>query len=125
GAGMTDPLKLSIVVPTHNRRDVLISRTLPAIFSQDLSASEYEIIVVVDGSTDGTAEALRELRPRCALRIIEQSNRGPSAARNNGIQAAKGDLLLFIDDDIICGPSLLEQHVAAHDGADPMVAYGC
>lgn len=118
------PVKLSIVIPTHNRRDVLLSRTLPAIFEQDFPADEYEVIVVVDGSTDATAEALRELRPPCSLLVIEQPNRGPSAARNKGIQAAKGDLLLFLDDDIICRPHLLKQHVAAHTDPEPTFVYG-
>ncbi|MDR3673849.1 MAG: glycosyltransferase [Acidobacteriota bacterium] len=117
-------LKLSVVVPTYNRRNVLLSHTLPAIFGQDFPAAEHEVIVVVDGSTDGTAEALRQLRPPCLLRIIEQPNYGPSAARNNGIQAARGDLLLFIDDDIICGPRLFTQHVAAHADLEPAVVYG-
>jgi peptidoglycan/xylan/chitin deacetylase (PgdA/CDA1 family)/glycosyltransferase involved in cell wall biosynthesis len=121
---MTAPLKLSVMVPTHNRRDVLVSRTLPAMFNQDTPADDYEIVVVVDGSTDGTAEALRQLRPPCSLRIIEQPNRGPSAARNNGIQAAQGDLLLFIDDDIICGPHLFQQHIQAHADSEPAVVYG-
>jgi glycosyltransferase involved in cell wall biosynthesis/peptidoglycan/xylan/chitin deacetylase (PgdA/CDA1 family) len=121
---MADALKISVVVPTHNRRDVLVSRTLPAIFDQDLPATEYEVIVVVDGSTDGTAQALRELHSPCSLRIIEQANSGPSAARNRGIQAAKGGLLLFIDDDILCSPSLLKMHVEAHGGLEAAVVYG-
>jgi glycosyltransferase involved in cell wall biosynthesis/peptidoglycan/xylan/chitin deacetylase (PgdA/CDA1 family) len=121
---MTLPAKLSIVIPTHNRREILVSRTLPAIFGQDFPASEYEIIVVVDGSTDGTADALSRLQPPCALRIIEQPNRGPSAARNKGIQAAKADLLLFLDDDVICGPRLLDRHVTAHACAGPAIVHG-
>jgi len=112
------------VVPTHNRRDVLVSRTLPAIFDQDLPSTEYEIIVVVDGSTDGTAQALRELHSPCSLRIIEQANSGPSKARNRGIQAANGGLVLFIDDDILCSPSLLRLHLEAHIGPEPCVVYG-
>lgn len=121
---MTQAVKLSVVVPTRNRREVLISRTLPAMFAQDMPADEFEIIVVVDGSTDGTTQALHELQPPCSLQIIEQQNRGPSAARNNGIQASRGDLLLFIDDDIICSPQLFRQHVEAHAGLDPAVVYG-
>jgi glycosyltransferase involved in cell wall biosynthesis/peptidoglycan/xylan/chitin deacetylase (PgdA/CDA1 family) len=121
---MTASLKLSVVVPTHNRRDVLISRTLPAIFNQDFPADEYEVIVVVDGSTDGTTKALRELRPACALRIFEQPNRGPSAARNTGITAARGELVLFLDDDIICSPDLFRRHLEAHAGSEPVVVHG-
>jgi glycosyltransferase involved in cell wall biosynthesis/peptidoglycan/xylan/chitin deacetylase (PgdA/CDA1 family) len=124
GAGMKPSVKLSVVVPTRNRREVLIPRTLPAMFAQDMPTDEFEIIVVVDGATDGTAQALHELQTPCSLQIIEQQNRGPSAARNTGIRAAHGDLLLFIDDDIICSPQLFRQHVEAHADSEPAVVYG-
>jgi len=121
---MTHPLKLSVVIPTCNRRDVLLQRTLPAIFEQDFQPDQYEVIVVVDGATDGTAEALRGLKPQCALQILEQPNRGPSVARNLGVAKARGEVLLFLDDDIICGPDVLRQHVEAHPDIEPVVAYG-
>jgi len=121
---MTTPVKLSIVIPTHNRRDVLLQRTLPAIFEQDFSPDEYEVIVVVDGSRDGTIEALRGLKPKCALKILEQPSRGPSVARNVGVAAAQGEVVLFLDDDIICGPDVLRRHVEAHISPEPIVAYG-
>lgn len=121
---MTPSPKLSIIIPTRNRRDVLISQTLPAMFGQDISPDDFEIVVVVDGSSDDTAEALRNIQPPCSLLIIERPNRGPGAARNNGIQAARGELLLFIDDDIICSQQLFRQHVEAHDGSEPSLVYG-
>jgi len=121
---MTARLKLSVVVPTCNRREVLVSRTLPAIFDQDIPANEYEIVVVVDGSTDGTIEALQKLASPCPFHIIGQPNHGPSVARNKGIQKASGDLLLFIDDDIICGANLLKQHLASHAEPEAVVAFG-
>ena len=52
---MTNSLRLSIVMPTRNRREVLVRRALPAIFEQDFSPEEYEVVVIVDGSTDGTS----------------------------------------------------------------------
>ncbi len=97
---------ISVVVATYNRRAVL-ARTLPTLFAQDLPPGQYEVIVVVDGSTDGTAEWLRGLRPRQAFRVLEQPNLGPAAARNAGLAAARGGLILFLDDDILCGPTLL------------------
>ncbi len=121
---MTSNPKLTVLVPTRNRRDVLISRTLPAMFNQDIPPENVEIIVIVDGGTDGTAEALHQLRPACSLRIFEQANRGPGAARNIGIHAAKGESILFIDDDIICGPNLFQEHIQSHEDAEPAVAYG-
>ena len=79
GPCMTKSLILSIVIPTHNRRDALIRRTLPAIFEQDFPLDEYEVIVVVDGSTDGTLEALRGLETR--LRGSRRSWSSPIADR--------------------------------------------
>ncbi len=118
------PVKLSIVIPTRNRRHVLVSQTLPAMFKQEIRGGRFEIIVVVDGSTDGTAQALRELQISNPLHVIEQSNRGASAARNTGIRAASGEFILFIDDDIICGPELFAQHVDAHAEPEPALVYG-
>ena len=117
------PLKISVVIPTYNRRDVL-SRTLPTIFHQDIPADKYEVVVVVDGSTDGTAAMLRGLETRCTLRVIEQANRGQAAARNAGLQAARGEIVLFLDDDILCSPSLLRDHLASRDGVEALCVYG-
>ncbi len=115
-------MDISVVVPTFNRREI-VSRTLNTLFAQDFPASRYEIIVV-DGSTDGTAAALKSLTPRCRLRVIEQENRGPSAARNTGYRAAQAPLVLFLDDDMFCDPGLVVAHVAAHKDHDRCVAFG-
>ena len=102
----TPLVKLSIIIPTRNRCQVLISQTLPAMFAQRLRSGSFEIVIVVDGSTDGTSDELRKLQSNNPLRFIEQANRGPSTARNAGIRLARGEYILFIDDDIICGPAL-------------------
>lgn len=110
-------------MPTYNRRAVL-ARTLPTLFAQDLPPGQYEVIVVVDGSTDGTAEWLRGLRPRQAFRVLEQPNLGPAAARNAGLAAARGGLILFLDDDLLCGPTLLREHAAAHVETETRAVFG-
>jgi peptidoglycan/xylan/chitin deacetylase (PgdA/CDA1 family)/GT2 family glycosyltransferase len=115
--------KISVVIPTHNRVGTL-SRTLVTLFRQDLDSDQYEIVVVVDGSTDGTVAFLRGLKAPCALRLLEQPNRGLPGARNAGIKAARGELVLFIDDDILCSASLLKAHAAAHESRDPSVVFG-
>ncbi len=115
--------KISVVVPTYNRKSVL-ARTLDSIFTQKLEASAFEVIVVVDGSTDGTAEFLRKLKPSCAFRVIEQPNRGQATARNVGWRSAVGDIVLFLDDDMLCNPLLLSQHLDAHRNSKSVVVFG-
>jgi len=116
-------IRISVIIPTYNRRHVL-ERTLPGVLAQDFPPQEYEVIVVMDGSTDGTAEMLRDLKPKCSLRVLESKHRGAGAARNVGIRAAVGELVLFLDDDLITTPNLLQQHCAAHAGDDPCVVQG-
>jgi peptidoglycan/xylan/chitin deacetylase (PgdA/CDA1 family)/GT2 family glycosyltransferase len=115
--------KLSVIIPTFNRRRVL-QRTLPALAAQDLPPEDYEVIIVMDGSTDGTAELLRGWKPRCAFRALEAPHRGPGAARNLGIRNAVGELVLFLDDDLIAGPDLLRRHCASHSGSEFQVVHG-
>jgi GT2 family glycosyltransferase/peptidoglycan/xylan/chitin deacetylase (PgdA/CDA1 family) len=105
--------RLSIVIATYNRREML-ARALPSFFAQEYPPSDYELVLAVDGSTDGTAEYLRCLRPDCALEVIEQKNRGPAAARNAGVAAASGEVVLFMDDDIRVTPGLVAAHAEHH-----------
>lgn len=116
-------IQLSVIIPTYNRRHVL-ERTLPSLLAQDLAPEEYEIIVVMDGSNDGTAELLNNWKPKCAFRALQMAHCGPSAARNAGIQAAVGELILFLDDDLMGAPDLLRRHCEAHVHREPCVTHG-
>lgn len=88
-------LKISVVVPLYNKSNYIIE-TLESVFSQTYPA--YEVIVVDDGSTDdGMARVNAIAHP--SVRLIHQSNAGVSAARNTGIQSAKGDVIAFLDAD--------------------------
>jgi GT2 family glycosyltransferase len=116
-------MDISVVVPTFNRREI-VTRTLATLFAQSFPATAYEVIVVVDGSTDGTADALRTLRPACRFRVIEQENRGLAGARNTGYRAAETGLVLFLDDDMLCDPGLIAAHVAAHKTCGRIVGFG-
>ena len=119
-----EAMDISVVVPTFNRRE-MVKRAVESLFAQKFHAGKYEIIAVVDGSEDGTADALREMKAPCRFRIVEQPNGGLAAARNSGARVAKGDLLLFLDDDMLCVPELLEAHVEAHRNAPRTVGFGC
>ena len=106
-------LRVSVVVPTHNRKEKLMA-CLDALRHQSILPQEFEVLVVDDGSTDGTGEAVAARRDSFALRYFRQDSQGPGAARNLGIEKAGGELILFIGDDVIADERLLEEHLVAH-----------
>jgi len=109
-------MRFSVVIPTYQRRATAL-RTVAALDRQ--SERDFEAIVVVDGSTDGSAAALRALEVGFPLRVLEQANRGAAEARNAGIAAAAGELLLTLDDDMEADPAMLGEHDRSHrEGAD-------
>jgi len=116
-------MEISVVVPTYNRRDTVM-RTLQTLFAQSLAPSRFEVVVVVDGSVDGTADALKALHPACGFQIVEQENRGLAGARNTGYRAARAGLVLFLDDDMLCDPGLVQAHLHAYQGTDSIATFG-
>lgn len=98
-------MTVSAIIPTFNGRS-RIGRTLAALLAQP-GAADLEIIVVDDGSTDGTAASCAGLDDR--IRVLSQPNQGPAAARNLGARQAKGDILLFTDDDCVPDPNWLPE----------------
>ncbi len=88
------PPPVSVVVPTYERRDY-VRLAVDSVLAQTFA--DFELIVVDDGSTDGTERALRDLDPR--LRYERQENRGPAAARNAGLALARGEIVAFLDSD--------------------------
>ena len=114
----------SIVVPTFNRLERL-QRVIAAIEKQAYPSEAYEVIVISDGSTDGTHAYLEALRSTMRLRWFSQANRGPAAARNVGIQNADGEFVVFIDDDVVPEPQLLSEHARSHrEAAHDVVVFG-
>ena len=107
---------ISVVIPTYNRRDVLV-RTLNAFADQDIRR-KYEVIVCDDGSSDDTAEMVMLMMRDSSfeLRYLRHERQGwrLAATRNMGIAAASGSLIVFSDDDIIPPPSYLRAHYEAH-----------
>lgn len=105
----------SVLIPTYNRKDVL-GRCLEALSSQSLPATGYEVIVIDDGSTDGTFQFLESWKQRSpfTLRALQQENRKQGAARNLGARHARGRYLLFLGDDIFASESLLDEHWRYH-----------
>ena len=105
---------ISVIIPTFNRKDVL-SRCLNHLKLQSFETSRFEVIVAIDGSTDGTKEALQNHEFPFRLTVAEQKNSGPAAARNLGAGRAAGKYLLFLDDDILAVPELLQEHFSTQN----------
>jgi glycosyltransferase involved in cell wall biosynthesis len=97
---------ISVIIPTFNRRQ-FIAEAVNSILSQNIDA--LEIIIVDDGSTDGTQEALDHYMKD--IRYIYQENRGVSAARNRGVRESRGDLLAFLDSDDLWLPGKLQAQI--------------
>lgn len=113
--------KASVIIPTYNRKDIL-AKTLSAITHQSVTQTDYEVVLVDDGSTDGTGELVQAQFP--TVRYIYQSNQGRARARNTGIRAAEGEVIIFIDSDIVVNPAFVEAHLAGHAQSDKAIVNG-
>lgn len=116
---------LSVIVPTHNRR-AFLPALLASLAAQNYPADRWELIIVDDGSSDGTRAYLEtgtDPRPR-QMRYIFQRQSGAATARNTGAQAATGRALLFLDDDMIAAPELIGEHALVHQRDPDAVVIG-
>ncbi|TBR60528.1 glycosyltransferase [Mastigocladus laminosus UU774] len=131
---VSDTVFFSVVIPTYNRQPIL-SKCLRALEIQQLSTSSsiagYEIILVDDGSTDGTLEWLETHKSEFPhVRTFQQNHQGPAVARNLGVEKAQGDTIIFIDSDLVVTENFLQAHADAlaegHSklGSDRAFSYG-
>jgi glycosyltransferase involved in cell wall biosynthesis len=111
---------ISVVIPTYNRKPIL-EKCLKALENQQFTPGQplqtYEVVLVDDGSTDGTVAAFKNNPQYPHLRILEQSHQGPAAARNLGVQQAQGDTIIFIDSDLVVTESFLHCHATTLQSA--------
>jgi GT2 family glycosyltransferase len=113
-------MKVSVVVPTYNRAR-LLRRLLLQLCAQTLDAGCYEVVVVDDGSSPPASGSLGDVEPPYALSILRKANGGAAAARHEGIVAARGELIVLVDDDMQVGCEFLEQHLRARRGPRDVV----
>jgi len=117
GANNMSPT-ISVIIPVYQVKDYL-AECLDSVFAQDETFSDFEVVCVDDGSTDGSADILKQYAskdPR--LRIITQENSGLSAARNTGIEAARGRYVMFLDSDDMLTPDALATVASAFAESD-------
>jgi GT2 family glycosyltransferase len=115
-------VNLSVVVPTHHRRALL-----PTILAPLLSDGAIgEVVVVVDGSDDGSIEWLRERAESAPslVAVLRQSAGGAQVARADGFGRSVGDVVLFLDDDVLASPGLAAGHLAHHTEREGLVVVG-
>ena len=122
-SAMNHELDASIVIPSHNRRHAL-ELVLVSLKWQRHPAARYEVILVDDGSTDGTREWLHALELPANVTLVLRPNGGRGPARNTGLARARGRIVIFCDADAIPDPAFVSDHVVAHAGANDRVVCG-
>lgn len=106
---MKQGLELSIIIPAYNVEQY-IKVSVESIFQQGLDETTFEVIIVNDGSTDGTPNIINSLATKYNnIRVLNQANGGLSVSRNNGLQMAKGEYVIFIDSDDMYLPNSLSK----------------
>jgi GT2 family glycosyltransferase len=108
--------RVSVVIPTHERR-ASVERVLRSLADQSLPPDEYEVVVAIDGSTDGTRELVDALRVPFALRSTWKPRGGRASACNAGWRVASAGIVVFLDDDMEATRELLTAHLDAHASA--------
>ncbi|WP_187368762.1 glycosyltransferase family 2 protein [Baekduia soli] len=118
---------LTVAVASHQRREALLRllRGLDEQLAADAALrAGVRIVVVLDGSTDGSREAVEAAAWTVPVEVLWQPNRGLAAARNAGLRAAGDGLVWFLDDDLVLPPGVVARHRGAHDPARPAVVVG-
>ena len=108
-------MEVSVIIPVYNRENIL-KKCIDHLLNQTYSHSEYEIIIVDDGSAEEKSTKIKKMAQQSpgVLRYYRQEHRGPASARNFGIKVAEGRILLMLGADIISTETLIAEHAAWH-----------
>ncbi len=112
-------IRLSVIMPCLNAGGTL-RRAIEALWAQDAPPGSFEIVVVDDGSTDGTSEIAGGCRGPVPIRVVRQPNRGIASARNRGATEASGEVFLFMDPDVFAHTGMVIAHLRNYDDAAAM-----
>lgn len=115
--------ELTVGLCSRNRKDTL-QVVLESLGEQSIHPDRYEVVVIDDGSTDGTAEMIEALDVPYRLTYGYQEHSALATARNHGIRLSKGEIMLYIDDDVLADHHLLEEHIRAHEQYQQCVVNG-
>jgi GT2 family glycosyltransferase len=120
---MTDPPAVSVLIPTHQRREAL-RRLLLSLAEQSAPAESYEVVVSIDGSSDGSAEMVASLDVPYPLTATAGPARGRAAAVNSALALARGEVLVILDDDMRAGEGFVERHRSRHPSGSRLCIVG-
>jgi GT2 family glycosyltransferase len=123
GQTMAERPLASVVIPTHQRREVL-RRALEALRAQSADASSYEVVVSLDACSDGTAAMLDSFEAPYRLRRVSPTRRGRAAACNAAIAAAEGEILIILDDDMRVVEEFVARHLSHHPPGSRLCVLG-
>lgn len=113
----------SVIIPVYNREDHL-KLCLENLSVQDISANQYEIIVVDDHSSDQSASVASTFPNVTLVTLTGDDDRGPSHARNRGLNVSTGEIVIFIDSDILVGRDFISNHLKYHNKSSNTVVLG-
>ena len=111
---MEKPLLLSVIICTFNRAE-LLKQVLDSLTLQTIAHDKFEVIIIDDGSTDNTREIADFFSGKLPIKYFYQKNAGLASAKNHGTYASQGKIVLFLDDDDVATPTLLEEHIKTHE----------
>ncbi|MEA1964957.1 MAG: glycosyltransferase [Candidatus Aerophobetes bacterium] len=121
---MKKMIKASIVIPSYNRKEIL-KEVLTALFNQSYPQDKYEIVLVDDGSTDGTEQMISSLFSPCKVKYLRNKQRmGAPKTRNRGVKKAEGEFIIFVDSDVIVLSDFIEQHLNYHKKYGDVIVNG-
>ncbi len=106
-------VEITALLTTHNRSN-LLPQVLGALEAQTLDRARFEVVVIDDGSSDGTGAVLAAWEGRLPMRVVRQRHAGLAAAKSLGVLVARGPVVVFLDDDDVALPDLLAAHLEAH-----------
>lgn len=114
-------MKASAIVVTHNRGPVL-QHCIDKLLLQ--TTDNYEVIVVDDGSNDSTERLMKKIKDNHFRYLRNNKTKGQSYARNKGIDKAKGEIIIFVDSDVLVDKNFIRDHINIHNKKDKLIVQG-
>lgn len=116
-------MDISVIIPTYNKASRL-KYMLQGLKYQNMDKNAFEVIVINDGSEDDTEDVVNSFKNDLNLKYVYEENSGQATARNKGIEIAENEIILFLDDDILIGPDLVQKHIRQHELSKASVVLG-